>query len=194
LVMYASSTVYSLRRSPARSGRARVLAGNDWSLTLTVSSAGSTAIRSRASGSGTPSSAGITPLLASRADTGEVLHVRLRKGQAGSSRGVVRFAEELIARVTRAGASDEKLFRADSAFWNKKLIARLQDAGWAYSISVRLQSWGSRGDRTDPRVGLAALGGLSRGRGGANRRDDCWRTTTDRPRHPADRGPSRALA
>jgi hypothetical protein len=84
---------------------------------------------------------GYHPLLASRADTGEVLHVRLRKGQAASSRGVVRFAEELIARVTRAGARGEKLFRADSAFWNKKLIACLKDAGWAYSISVRLQFW-----------------------------------------------------
>jgi hypothetical protein len=84
---------------------------------------------------------GYHPLLASRAGTGEVLHVRLRKGQAASSRGVVRFAEELIARVRRAGASGEKLLRADSAFWNKRLIARLQDAGWTYSISVRLQFW-----------------------------------------------------
>jgi hypothetical protein len=84
---------------------------------------------------------GYHPLLASRADTGEVLHVRLRKGQAASSRGVVRFVDELIARVGRAGASGEKLLRADSAFWNKKLITRLQAAGWSYSISVRLQFW-----------------------------------------------------
>jgi DDE family transposase len=84
---------------------------------------------------------GYHPMLASRADTGEVLHVRLRKGQAASARGVLRFAEELIARVARAGATGEKLFRADSAFWNKKLIACLQKAGWAYSISVRLQFW-----------------------------------------------------
>jgi len=84
---------------------------------------------------------GYHPMLASRADTGEVLHVRLRKGQAASARGVLRFAEELIARVARAGATGEKLFRADSAFWNKKLIARLEKAGWAYSISVRLQFW-----------------------------------------------------
>ncbi|MGO9761390.1 MAG: IS1380 family transposase [Solirubrobacteraceae bacterium] len=82
---------------------------------------------------------GYHPLMASRAGTGEVLHVRLRKGKANSSRGVLRFAEELIARVDRAGASGEKLLRADSAFWNKKLIARLQGAGWAYSISVRQQ-------------------------------------------------------
>jgi hypothetical protein len=84
---------------------------------------------------------GYHPLLASRAGTGEVLHIRLRRGQAASARGVLRFAEELIARVTRAGATGEKLFRADSAFWNKKLIARLQNEGWAYSISVRLQFW-----------------------------------------------------
>jgi hypothetical protein len=82
---------------------------------------------------------GYHPLMASRAGTGEVLHIRLRKGKANSSRGVLRFAEELIARVARAGASGEKLLRADSAFWNKKLMKRLQDAGWSYSISIRCQ-------------------------------------------------------
>jgi hypothetical protein len=71
---------------------------------------------------------GYHPLLATRADTGEVLHIRLRKGSAGSPRGVLRFVEELIARVTRASASGPKLLRADSAFWNKKLIARLERA------------------------------------------------------------------
>ena len=81
------------------------------------------------------------PIVASRADSGEVLHIRLRKGQAASPRGVLRFADELIARVERAGASGVKLLRADSAFWNKKLMARLQKAGWQYSISVRLQFW-----------------------------------------------------
>jgi hypothetical protein len=84
---------------------------------------------------------GYHPLLASRSGTGEILHVRLRKGQANTQRGVVRFAEELIARVVRAGATGKKLFRADSGFWNSKLIARLQSAGWLYSISVRLQFW-----------------------------------------------------
>ncbi len=54
---------------------------------------------------------------------------------------MLRFADELIARVERAGASGVKLLRADSAFWNKKLIARLQQTGWQYSISVRLQFW-----------------------------------------------------
>ena len=46
---------------------------------------------------------GYHPLLATRADTGEVLHARLRKGS--SQRGHKRFVEELIARVRRAGAT-----------------------------------------------------------------------------------------
>ncbi len=49
---------------------------------------------------------GYHPLVASRADSGEVLHVRLRKGKANSSRGAVRFVDELIARVQRAGATN----------------------------------------------------------------------------------------
>jgi DDE family transposase len=80
---------------------------------------------------------GYHPLLATRADTGEVLHIRLRKGAANSARGVVRFADELIARVTRAGATGPKLLRADSAFWNNTLMSRLERAGWTFSIGVR---------------------------------------------------------
>ena len=47
---------------------------------------------------------GYHPLLATRAATGEVLHVRARKGSAASGRGALRFCEELVARVRRAGA------------------------------------------------------------------------------------------
>ena len=82
---------------------------------------------------------GYHPILASRAGTGEVLHVRLRKGSANTSRGAQRFVDELIARVERAGASGPKLLRADSGFWNKTIFARLAKAGWSYSIGVRLQ-------------------------------------------------------
>ena len=84
---------------------------------------------------------GYHPILASRADTGEVLHVRLRKGSAGSPRGALRFVEELIPRVKRAGASGPALLRADNSFWNKQLMARLEAARWQYSISVRMQAW-----------------------------------------------------
>ena len=48
---------------------------------------------------------GYHPILATRADTGEVLHARMRKGQANTQRGARRFLDELIARVRRAGAT-----------------------------------------------------------------------------------------
>ena len=82
---------------------------------------------------------GYHPILAIRADSGEVLHIRLRTGSANTSRGIGRFCDELIARVDRAGASGEKLLRADSGFWNNKIFDRLDRAGWRFSIGVRLQ-------------------------------------------------------
>jgi hypothetical protein len=82
---------------------------------------------------------GYHPLLATRAGTGEVLHIRARKGSANTSRGALRFVEELIPRVARAGATGPKLLRADSGFWNHKIMARLQSAGWTYSIGIRQQ-------------------------------------------------------
>jgi hypothetical protein len=82
---------------------------------------------------------GYHPIVATRSGTGEVLHIRARKGSANTSRGALRFVEELLARVARAGARGAKLLRADSGFWNLKLMARLQTAGWAYSIGVRQQ-------------------------------------------------------
>ena len=39
----------------------------------------------------------------------------------------------------RAGATGEKLLRADSGFWNKTVFERLEKAGWRYSIGVRMQ-------------------------------------------------------
>ncbi len=81
---------------------------------------------------------GYHPLLATRSGTGEALHIRQRKGQAGSSRGALRFCQELIARVRRAGAEGEILVRADSAFWNKKVIAYLAGRGCRYSIGVTM--------------------------------------------------------
>jgi hypothetical protein len=81
---------------------------------------------------------GYHPILATRADTREVLHIRLRKGSANTSKGMLRFCEELVARVNRAGADGVKLLRADSGFWNHKVFARLERAGWQYSIGVRM--------------------------------------------------------
>jgi hypothetical protein len=81
---------------------------------------------------------GYHPILATRADTRETLHIRLRKGSANTQKGILRFCEELIARVNRAGATGVKLLRADSGFWNTKVFERLEKAGWQYSIGVRM--------------------------------------------------------
>src|SRR5206468_11430204 len=91
---------------------------------------------------------GYHPLLATRAGSDEVLHVRLRTGSANTQRGAERFVDELIARVRRAGATGEILVRADSGFQNKKITARLKAKGCLYSNGVRL-----------PKPVAAAIGG-----------------------------------
>jgi hypothetical protein len=80
---------------------------------------------------------GYHPLLATRPDSGEVLHARLRKGSANTARGIARFVDELVARLRRAGASGELTLRADSGFWSAKLIRRLRGHQVRYSITVR---------------------------------------------------------
>jgi hypothetical protein len=80
---------------------------------------------------------GLHPLLATRADTGEVLHVRQRKGSANTARGAVRFMGELVARVRRAGATGAITLRADSGFWSEKLIGTCRRLSVAFSITVR---------------------------------------------------------
>jgi hypothetical protein len=81
---------------------------------------------------------GYHPLLATRADTGEVLHIRFQTGKANTQRAVIRFVDELIARVRAAGATGEILLRADSGFHNKQLRTRLAKKGVVYSIGVRI--------------------------------------------------------
>jgi hypothetical protein len=82
---------------------------------------------------------GYHPIVATRADTLETLHIRLRKGQANTQRGAARFVDELAARVRRAGARGEIIVRADSGFWSYKTIARLEHHQIRYSIGVTQQ-------------------------------------------------------
>ncbi|HJR51692.1 MAG TPA: IS1380 family transposase [Gemmatimonadales bacterium] len=80
---------------------------------------------------------GYHPLLATRADTGELLHARLRTGKAHSARGAVRFCQELAPRVRRAGARGPLTVRADSGFWSAKIIEALRRHRIRFSITVR---------------------------------------------------------
>jgi hypothetical protein len=80
---------------------------------------------------------GYHPLLASRADTGEVLHLRMRKGSANTARGAERFVNELAGRVRRAGATGMLALRADSGFWSAKVIGACMRHRIRFSITVR---------------------------------------------------------
>jgi hypothetical protein len=80
---------------------------------------------------------GYHPLLATRADTGEALHARLRTGSANTARGVRRFIDEVVARVRRAGATGEIVMRFDAGFWSKDTIARLGRLDVRYTMTVR---------------------------------------------------------
>ena len=80
---------------------------------------------------------GYHPILATRADTGEVLHARMRKGQANTQRGAKRFIEELVARVRRAGAAGELVMRFDSGFWSNTTIETLGRLNVRYTMAVR---------------------------------------------------------
>ena len=80
---------------------------------------------------------GYHPLVATRADTGEVLHARMRQGAANTQRGTGRFIDELIARVRRAGATGEITMRFDSGFWSNDTVARLNRLGIGYTMAVR---------------------------------------------------------
>jgi hypothetical protein len=80
---------------------------------------------------------GYHPLVATRADSGEVLHVRQRTGRANTARGTARFVDELAARVRRAGASGELTMRMDSGFWSQGTIRACRRHRIRYSITVR---------------------------------------------------------
>jgi Transposase DDE domain group 1 len=84
---------------------------------------------------------GYHPLLATRADTGEVLHARMRKGSANTQRGARRFIDELVARVRRAGATGLTI-RFDSGFWANDTIAVLNRLNVRYTMAVRCSSKG----------------------------------------------------
>ena len=79
---------------------------------------------------------GYHPLVASRADTGEILHVRLRNG--ASQKGTNQFVRELIARARRAGATGQILLRADAGFFTRSLIDTCERLGVEYSITAHL--------------------------------------------------------
>jgi Transposase DDE domain group 1 len=79
------------------------------------------------------------PLLAVIAETGEVVHSRLREGKASSGRGASSFARQALARLRRLGLIADIVVRADSGFYAEKVVAACRAHDARFSISVRLQ-------------------------------------------------------
>ena len=77
---------------------------------------------------------GYHPLVAVRADTGEVLHSRMRSGS--SQRGHEHFAREALARVRRLAADASVTVRADSGFFSYDMIAAIAAHNACYSITI----------------------------------------------------------
>ena len=84
------------------------------------------------------------PLLAVRADTGEIVNQRLRKGSANTARGIRPFIKDTIARLRRAGAAGEIVVRFDSGYWSNETIALLERLGVRYSMAIRAGTKGVR--------------------------------------------------
>lgn len=80
---------------------------------------------------------GYHPLLASLADTGELLHARLRGGTSASGRGAASFVAETISRVRHAGATGGLTLRADAGFYAGAVISACRRHGVRYSITAR---------------------------------------------------------
>lgn len=81
---------------------------------------------------------GYHPLVAVRADTGEIIAARLRGG--ASQRGGAHFVAEAVHRARNAGAGEDIMVRADAGFWSYGLIERLNTLGVGWSITVPLRS------------------------------------------------------
>ena len=83
---------------------------------------------------------GYHPLLAALAGTGDVVHGRLRSGPANTARGAASFVAETFSRVRDAGATGPITMRADSGFYNHKVVGACRKADVRYSITVRLNA------------------------------------------------------
>ena len=80
---------------------------------------------------------GYHPLLATLATTGEVLHARMRGGNAGAARGAGSFVRETISRIRGAGARGTLIFRADSAFCSRAFITACRDHDVRFSVTAK---------------------------------------------------------
>jgi hypothetical protein len=81
---------------------------------------------------------GYHPLFATVAGTSDVVHSRLRGGNAHTARGAPSFLAETFARVRAAGATGPLSMRGDSGFYAKKVVDACGMADVRFSITVKL--------------------------------------------------------
>lgn len=81
---------------------------------------------------------GYHPLVAVIAGTGDVVHSRLRGGNANSGRGAAGFVTESFNRVRATGAPGPLTLRADSGFYSHKVVDACRTADVRVSITVKL--------------------------------------------------------
>ncbi len=81
---------------------------------------------------------GYHPLLAVVAGTGDVVHTRLRGGNANSGRGGGGFLTETFNRIRAAGATGPVTLRADSGFYARRVVDACRRADVRFSITVKL--------------------------------------------------------
>jgi hypothetical protein len=81
---------------------------------------------------------GYNPLVAVIAGTGDVVHCRLRGGNAHSGRGAKSFLAETFNRVRAAGATGPMTLRADSGFYTRNVVDACCHADVRFSVTVRL--------------------------------------------------------
>jgi hypothetical protein len=83
---------------------------------------------------------GYHPLYAHVAGTGDVVHARLRGGNANTGRGAASFVTETVNRARTAGATGPIVLRADSGFYAGAITAACRRAGVAYSITAKMNT------------------------------------------------------
>lgn len=80
---------------------------------------------------------GYHPLLAVAAGTGDILHARLRGGNANTGRGAANFLAETVERVREAGLTGALTLRTDAGFYAHSVVAAARKHKVRYSITIR---------------------------------------------------------
>jgi Transposase DDE domain group 1 len=85
---------------------------------------------------------GYHPLYAVAAGTGDLLHCRLRGGNAQTTRGAAGFLTETFGRVRTAGATGSLVLRADSGFYTRSVVDACRRGEVRFSITTKLHKGG----------------------------------------------------